>query len=242
MTAAFSFFAWLARGLALALGLLWWVPITPAAAADAQDFSAAEKLIFMGDQLRNIKAPATLGYSFKKAGALEDGFEDHVSIALAPQADGSCCLGRGEFLSGARRLELPEVENAHGNPVIVYFLEHDVREMQRLTKGQQAHFRRMIRMAIYNGAKVVDTSLRYRGQAVHGQEISISPYLDDKARPRYEKFARKRYQFLLSDEVPGGVYGIRTTMEAERTDAAPLIIEELYIDGAEPSAAAPPRS
>jgi hypothetical protein len=234
-----SFLTPLVRSVALVVGLQCAALAPPAMAADAQDFSPAEKLIFMSEQLRNVKAPATLGYSFKKAGALEDGFEDRVSIALAPQADGSCCRGRGEFLSGTRKLDLPEIEDAHANPVIVYFLEHDVREMERLTKGQQAHFRRMIRMAIYNGAKVSDATLRYRGHDVRGQEISFAPYLDDKARPRYEKFAHKRYQFLLSDEVPGGVYGIRSTMDAERTDAAPLIVEELYIDGAEPAARAP---
>ena len=226
-----------ARGGWLALGLaLTWLALSASA---AEDYSQAERLIFSSDQLHNVKPPATLGYSFKKSGALEAGYADRVSIAVAPQADGSCCIGRGEFLSGARRLTLPEVENARGNPVIVYFLEHDVRDMQRLTKGQQAHFRRMIRMAIYKGAQVSETTLRYRGREVHGQEVAITPYLDDPSRPRYEKFARKRYVFQLSDEVPGGVYGIRSSIGAENVDAPPLIVEELLIDGAEPAGSAP---
>ena len=219
-------FRWL---LALALAGL------AAAGHAAEDYSQAERLIFMSDQLRNVKPPATIGYSFSKSGALEDGFTDRVTISLAPQADGSCCIGSGEFLSGARRMALPEVENARGNPVTVFFLEHDVRDMQRLTKGQQAHFRRMIRMAIYKGAQVRDTALRYQGREVHGQEVTISPYLDDPARSRYEKFARKRYVFLLSDEVPGGVYAIRSAMSAQNADAPPLIVEELLIDGGEPA-------
>ena len=223
---------WLALGLALS-----WLPL---AAAAADDYSQAERLIFTSDQLHNVKPPATLGYAFRKSGALEDGFADRVSIAVAPQADGSCCIGRGEFLSGARRLTLPDIENAHANPVILYFLEHDVREMQRLTKGQQAHFRRMIRMAIYKGAQVSETTLRYRGRELRGQEVAIAPYLDDPVRPRFEKFARKRYVFLLSDEVPGGVYGIRSSIGAANVDAPPLIVEELLIDGAEPAAG--PRS
>jgi hypothetical protein len=225
---------WLALGLGLALT---WLALSASA---AEDYSQAERLIFSSDQLHNVKPPATLGYAFRKSGALEDGFADRVSIAVAPQADGSCCIGRGEFLSGAKRLVLPDIENAHANPVILYFLEHDVREMQRLTKGQQAHFRRMIRMAIYNGAQVTETLLRYRGRELRGHEVAITPYLDDPVRPRFEKFARKRYVFLLSDEVPGSVYGIRSSIGAENVDAPPLIVEELLIDGAEPAAG--PRS
>jgi hypothetical protein len=225
---------WLALGLGLALCGL------PLTASAAEDYSQAERLIFSSDQLHNVKPPATLGYAFRKSGALEDGFADRVSIAVAPQADGSCCVGRGEFLSGAKRLVLPDIENAHANPVILYFLEHDVREMQRLTKGQQAHFRRMIRMAIYKGAQVTETLLRYRGRELRGHEVAITPYLDDPVRPRFEKFARKRYVFLLSDEVPGSVYGIRSSIGAENVDAPPLIVEELLIDGAEPAAG--PRS
>ena len=62
-----------------------------ASAVAADDYSRAERLVFMSDQLANVKPPATLGYSFRKSGALEDGFSDRVSIALAPLADGSCC-------------------------------------------------------------------------------------------------------------------------------------------------------
>jgi hypothetical protein len=224
------------RSLAAALGVvLALASIAARSADDAKDYSPAERLIFMTDQLANVKPPARLRYSFRKSGALEEAFDDKVEIALAPQADGSCCLGHGEFLSGARQLQLPDVENAKGNPVIVYFLEHDVRDMHRLTKGQDAHFRRMIRMAIYKDAQVRDTSLRYRGRDVPGKEISIEPYTNDAQRDRFEKFARKRYVFLLSDEVPGGVYGIRSAISAQNADAPPLIVEELLIEGAEPA-------
>jgi hypothetical protein len=209
-----------------------------AQADDAPDYSPAERLIFMSDQLRNLKLPATLHYSFKKSGSLEEAFEDGVSVMLKPQADGSCCAGRGEFLSGAHKAEVPEVENAHANPVILYFLERDIGDMHRLAKGQQNYFRKRVRMAIYNGAAIQDVKLRYRGQAVAAHEVTVSPYLDDPVRTRYEKFARKRYTFWLSDAVPGGVYGIRTVMSAENGDAPPLIVEEMFIDGAEPAAAA----
>jgi hypothetical protein len=127
---------------------------------------------------------------------------------------------------------MPEVESAQGNPAILYFLERDIREMQRLTKGQPNYFRKRIRMAVYQGASVRNVTLPYRGRPVAVQEISISPYLDDPMRPRYEKLAGKTYVFLLSDAVPGGLYGIRTRIDGESAGTAPLMVEEMLVDGA----------
>jgi hypothetical protein len=199
-----------------------------------KDFSPAERLLFMTPQLKTLKPPTRLGYSFNKTGSLEEAFTDRVTLALSAKADGGgCCDAKGEFLSGARQRPLPEVSGVEGNPVILYFLEHDVREMKRLTGGSEYHFRKRLRMAIYQDAKVSDVSLRYQGRTVKGQEIVFSPFLDDPNRPRYEKFAKKDYRFLLSDAVPGGVYGIRTRIPGTEAADKPLMTEELLIDGAE---------
>jgi hypothetical protein len=218
---------------ALAFGLLATLVLPVGAQQDKKDFSQAERLLFMTNQLAELKPPTLLRYSFRKSGSMEEGFDDSVTITLSKQPDGGCCASVGEFLTGARKLNLPEVPAAEGNPVILYFLERDVREMQRLTKGSQFHFRKRIRMAVYQAATVRDVSLAFRGKTVKGTEVEISPYLDDPNRPRYEKLAGKQYVFMLSDAVPGGVYGIRTQI-AEGSQA-PLIVEELYAEGAEPA-------
>jgi len=206
---------------------------------DKKDFSAAERLLFMSNQLRTVKAPATLRYSFRKTGSLEEGFEDVVGVALSPQADGSCCAGKASFFTGPRTVQMPELEGGEGNPVTMYFLERDVREMQRLTKGSQNYFRKRIRMAIYSGAAVREASFSYKGRAVNGTEITISPYRDDPMSERYKKLDGKQYQFMLSDAVPGGVYGIRTRVDGAPGAAAPMLLEELLIDGADRAATKP---
>jgi hypothetical protein len=213
--------------------------VLPASSFAAQDFSAAEKAIFMADQLSNVRPPSTLRYSFHKAGSLEAGYDDTVAVTLSKQADGSCCASKGEFLSGERKVPLPEIDNAKANPVILYFLEHDIREMHRLTKGSENYFRKRIRMTVYQGATVVPASFRYEGKTVAGQEISFKPYLDDPNRYRYEKLADKEYRFLLSDAVPGGVLGIRTRIAAAGADVPPLLTEDMLIEGADPLAARP---
>ncbi|MBS0445431.1 MAG: hypothetical protein JSR59_05705 [Proteobacteria bacterium] len=211
--------------------------VTVAAEEGAKDYSPAERAIFMSDHLAKVHAPATLNYTFRRTGSLETAFDDKVAIQLKPAADGSCCSASGEFLSGERHLVLPDIDEAKANPVILYFLEHDVRDMQRLTKGQQGYFRKRIRMAIYDGASLRDVSLKYRGEAVAAHEIAIAPYTNDPNRSRFEKFADKQYVFTLSDAVPGGIYAIRSQVadKDKPAGAPPLIAEELLLDGAEPN-------
>ncbi|MFT3956143.1 MAG: hypothetical protein QM722_17700 [Piscinibacter sp.] len=197
----------------------------------AEDYSPAERALFMTDHFAGTKPPLTLRYGFSKAGSMEEAFTDQVAVKLSARKDGKCCMASADFLSGARRLSLPEVDEAQGNPVVLYFLERDIREMNRLTKGQQNYFRKRIRMAIYQGAQVQDVSVSYRGKTVPAREITVTPYRDDPLRARFEKLANKTYVFTLSDAVPGGVYAIRTRIDGEGADAAPLIAEEMLLDG-----------
>ena len=223
-----------AAALTLTLTLLMLLCSAAVAQPANTDFSPAERLLFVKHQLGNVKAPATLRYRFSKRGTLEPGYEDRVALLLKTGADGSCCATHTDFLSGTHALQLPDLPAAEANPVILHFLEREVREMQRLTKGSQTHFRKRIRMAVFNGATVQALALRYRGQQVQGQEIRITPFADDPNRPRYEQLALKEYRFLLSDAVPGGLYGIRTRVAAADPATPPLLLEELYLDGAEP--------
>jgi hypothetical protein len=201
---------------------------------DKPDYSQAERLLFMTPHLRSLKPPLKLGFVLKHGGTLEPGFQDRVDIALTRGPGGACCAAHVDFLNGERKLSLPDLPDAEGNPVILYFLERDIREMQRLTKGSQGHFRKQIRMAVYSGASIAPASWTYRGKPVAAQEVTINPYLEDPNRPRFEKFARKTYRFTLSDAVPGGVLGIRTQISGADGEA-PLLVDELALEGAQPA-------
>jgi hypothetical protein len=205
----------------------------------AEDYSEAERDLFIANQLSTLQPPATLRYSYRKSGSLEEGFDDTVTVTLSKQADGGCCAASAQFLTGARQVRLPDLESAQGNPVILYFLERDIHEMQRLTKGQHNYFRKRIRMAVYQGASIRTVTVPYRGGQVAGKEITISPYVDDPLRARYEKLANKQYVFTLSDSVPGGVYAMRSRIAGESTEAEPLILEEMQVDGVAATGPAP---
>ncbi len=227
----------MALALSVALGLFAPWPATHAA---ENDMSAAERAIFVDKHLGTLRPPHTLHYAFRKSGTLEEGFDDKVDVLLTAQPDGQCCAAKARFFTGARELRQPDVEGAQGNPAILYFLERDIREMERLTKGKANYFRKRIRMAVFQAASIRQTSLPYKGRAVAVQEISIAPYTDDPLRQRYDKLANKRYVFLLAPAVPGGLYGIRTRIDGDSADAPALLSEDLLIEGAEPAPKRPP--
>jgi hypothetical protein len=210
-----------------------------AQAGAATEFSAAEQALFVTNHLAKLKPSTTLHYSFRKSGSLEPGFDDKVAILLAAQPDGSCCAAAAEFLSGQRKLALPDIEAAQGNPVILYFLERDIREMQRLTKGQANYFRKRIRMAVFNAATITEVSLPYQGRTIAARQITIAPYTDDPLRARFENLVGKRYIFTLADAVPGGVLSIRTQVDAAAAGTPPLLAEEMALERQAPSAVKP---
>lgn len=202
-------------------------------ATEQKDYSAAERLLFMDSHFAHVKPPLTLRYRYTQSGTLEPGFSEPVVLNLKASPDGSCCAAHTDYLSGEHRLSLPDVPGAEGNPVILHFLERDIAEMKRLTKGSQSYFRKRIRMAVYQSASVTPVMLRWKGGDVRGREVRFSPYVDDPNASRFENLVGKTYVFLFSDAVPGGLYGIRTRVAAKDANAVPLLAESLTIDGGE---------
>jgi hypothetical protein len=205
----------------------------------ANEFSAAEQALFVTNHLSLLKPATTLHYRFRKSGSLEAGFDDKVAIALTPQPDSTCCAATADFLSGANKLALPPIEGAQGNPVILYFLERDIREMQRLTKGQPNYFRKRIRMAVAEAATITELTLPHEGRNVAAKQITITPYTNDPLRARFENLVGKRYVFTLSDAVPGGVMSIRTQVDAAVAGTPALLVDEMALERQTPTAVKP---
>ena len=189
------------------------IPVaTPARAADPSQFSVAETRLFVDDHLRGVPESRTLEYVYAKRGSLEGSIDDTARVTVGPRSGGSGRSVSVEYLTGTRRLELSEIDAANGNPVILYFLEHDIREMHRLTGGSVNYYRKRIRMALADGGRVEAGTFGIGPRRVTTVEIHISPYVDDPARSRYAKFAEKTYVFTLSDDVPGKVVELRSQL------------------------------
>jgi len=198
-----------ARGAGACLGFAIATGVLYSGAAGAQPVSPAETLLFETDHLAKMQ-PATLVYQFSKRSNLEAAFTDSVELEVT-RSKGQVHATL-HFLNGKRRRELPEIDDAHGNPVLLGFLEHDIAEMKRLTGGSVTYFRKRIRMALANGAQVTPQRITWQGKTVEGQAVRIQPYLDDPLHARFENYVRKTYTFVFSDGVPGGLYQVSTSL------------------------------
>ena len=217
------------------LGVLALAAPTAMAEEPAQPFSLAEKHLFMTDHLKNLPAKGSvISYRFIKTGSFEAPYEDKVTEEVGtpdPAGDNGRTV-KLEFLSGSHKLELPPIENAKGNPVIMGFLERDVREMNRITGGgvsQGVYYKKRLRMAMVDTKEAHPATLKWNGKDVVGEEFTLDPYKDDPARVRYARFANKTYTFVVSDQVPGGVYSIRTVMRDPEVKGKIMIEETLTL-------------
>jgi hypothetical protein len=227
--------------VAAASGVALGAPPAPAAEPPAgQAVSAAEQLLFTHAHLATVGSPRTLTYAYSAQAAASAAPADAATLALGRRADGSCCTVHGEYLSGDMAVHLPDFEDVAANPIILYFLEGEVRRLQRTTTGQSAHFRRQIRMSLATTARVTDTTVRWNGRDVPAHAVRVAPFVDDPYRARFEREAATEYVFLISDEVPGGVAALSATLPASGAASAPLERRSLVLEDPQPAPPAKP--
>lgn len=201
----------------------------------AQEISAAEKILFQTNHLQTVAGPQALRYAYVRQDSTGPGFNDQVVLDVTGKhADGTAAVS-SHFLSGEREVSLPPLDNAEGNPALLGFLERDINEMKRLTGGSTNYFRKRIRLALAEAAKVEPVSLSYAGRQVQGRKIEIQPYLNDPMQDKMPKYVAKRYVFILSDDVPGSVYQIRSTVPAGERQGAALIEETMTLSASKGS-------
>jgi hypothetical protein len=201
--------------------------------ATAQAISPAETLLFQTNHLQNVRAPLTLTYAFRKTGSLEPGFDDQVQVILTDGKPGGKPPVTIHFLSGSRQHPMAdpqgsEGKRAEGNPALLGFLERDIAEMKRLTGGSGNYFRKRIRLALAEAAQVEPTRFTWGGKQVDGRQVSIEPYRNDPMAQRFERYVPKRYTFVISPQVPGGVYRVGSTL-AGPAGGVPLMEETLTL-------------
>lgn len=199
-----------------------------AVAADGDGITAAEQRVFTDPHLAALPATATLHYDYRRHEAGQAPVRDEVVLATETDAERGRVV-RVDYLHDERHLVLPEVEGALSNPLILYFLEADVRGMRARLGGQENYFRRRIRLALAESAEVREVAIEHGGKTVQATRVAIQPYLNDELQARFKGMANKSYQFTLSPHVPGGVYQLRTVVSAATAADTPQLEEVLTL-------------
>lgn len=199
----------------------------------AQEYSEAERLLFLNNHLQKLSKPVALRYRYSKQGNLEKTAQDTAVVRIKSVGQKEGKVVQVDFLSGERKIELPATPDSTGNPILLNFLERDTREMKRLTGGSSNYFRKRIRIALMEKAQVAPTTIDFEGKKVAAKTVSIKPYADDMLRSRIGKFEQKSYSFTVSDQVPGEIYEMRSiVMDPAQKDQV-LIEETLRFSGVE---------
>lgn len=198
-----------------------------AAFAEEQPISEAENALFLSDHLRSVTGAQTVRYTFHRSGTLEQGLDDSIEVEIS-EAAGKRVL-ETRCMTGSKKLELPAVEDATGNPALMCFLERDIREMERMTGGKKWFFQKRIRLALADGPEVKPIKVRFAGKEIAAKEIRITPYAKDSLRHKFERFADKYYVFQLSDAVPGGILEVDAVIPDSAKPDGPKLVEEVMV-------------
>ncbi|WP_343671781.1 hypothetical protein [Paraburkholderia heleia] len=198
----------------------------PAHATGTGDISPAERLIFMTDHLHGVRQESELDYALLSAQPPEQGSDTVRVLVVSP----GNAKGDAQVSDHSGAVPLPNGGLAC-NPVIIYFLERDIADMERATGGKRRYFQQRVRLALAAGPKIETVTTQVGGKPVTAQQIVIQPYKDDPNAERFAQYTGKRYTFLIADTVPGQVALIRTEVPGANGDFAhPLQTRTLRFD------------
>ncbi|MDB5408518.1 MAG: hypothetical protein JWL84_3430 [Rhodospirillales bacterium] len=207
----------------------------PARAADedTRPLSPAQIALFESDHLRDIHQAAQLEYRFhhQTQGGKDDGdFDDRIALDLHPREDGGKDVWV-DFLSGPHHVAYPPLMDFHGNPILMFFLEHDVDEMRRATGAAATFFRNTIRRAFVDQAAVKTIEVERDGKSLSATEITLAPFAgDSQVATAFPALKDKQYRFVLSKAVPGQIYEITAQLPGT-AGGAPLARDSMVFAG-----------
>lgn len=192
------------------------------------EITPAEHLIFEVDHLHEVPAQTELDYAMVVAGEKAEA-PDVVRVLVASQGN-----AKGDAKVSDRGGEHPvPTSGLPCNPVVIYFLERDIAEMEALTGGQRRYFQKRVRLALAEGPQIVSATEHIGGKPVAVRQIVIQPYLHDPNAERFTRYIGKRYTFELADALPGKIALIRTEVPGPNGDFAhPVKTETLSFQAA----------
>ena len=215
----------------LAAAALW-----PAAPAVAEDGKSAAGLVFETPYLEAVEANSALTYRIEMATTDEAlfgaPFQDEVTLTVLPgPPGGKAKTAILDIMTGSRRRTIGPMREVRGNPAVMVLLEQDAFHLNRILGGQPAYFRNRIRKAFREAAAVEPVRVAYDGRELAGHKVTIHPFRDDPNPSRMREFAGQTYEFIVADQVPGGLYSIVSYVPAPVPGAARLSEQRLTLTG-----------
>lgn len=208
----------------------------PHAQEAGDDYSKEQLLLFDTPHLQNIRSAASLHYDFHQHGSQTEAIENEVTLKITGLSESGGKNLETAFLSGANGKNYA-IEDFRGNPLIMYFLEWDVAKMGRDSAISRHYFRHLMRQAFLTDAASEEITFTHGGRRIKGHKVFFEPLASKKGDDRYENYPGKRYEFVLADDIPGGIYSIATRLPGAAPQDKVLEHTEMKFSRIEPPAA-----
>ncbi len=196
---------------------------------DTQPLSPAQLALFETPHLATLQAPTRLEYDFLREEEGRDPVSDRIRLEVRPGEDAGRRDVSVEFLTGPRNLPYPLARGFRGNPLLLFALDRDARELAAATGGSMHWFRERIRRALADGAEQRPAVFDAGGTRHPATEFGIRPF---EGEPRARRFRARRYSFVMADAIPGAVGAIRS--ETPAGDGGGAIREDIVFRSATP--------
>lgn len=210
--------------------LLGWLLVLPMAQAEDSppSMSPAQIALFETPHLASIRNPLWLDYAFRREEAGQPAVTDRISLEVRHVREDGRHDVYPEFLTGERRIAYPPALGFLGNPLLLFALDRDTRELSAATGGSTNWFRGRFRMALLDHATLQHSQVTAAGQTtpVEALQVEVVPFDHERRAGRFQTL---RYVFTLSDAVPGGIVEIRSTVLG--SSASPEIVESITFAG-----------
>ena len=192
----------------------------------------AQIALFETPHLQNVSHAETLDYRFVRDGP--GGFTDRLAMHVLQVHPDSTKEVSFDFLTGARRVAYPELDNFRGNPLLLLVLERDAQEMKATLGLSATYFRNHIREAFVDRATVDAATFPLAGHPVAARIVTVRPFAADSRLEHFPTVQSKTYSFVLSDSVPGTLAEMRIEMPPDPAAGIPAFAQRITFQGVEP--------
>ncbi len=216
-------------GVLVALGLTLAAPVAAPTAAGDGTATTAEAVVFRPGFFARLRVPTTLLYRYRlESELMREPYVSRVRVEVRGQdADGTKRVWLDMF-DGPNHRRFGPVPAVDQNPVILALLQKDVATMRNLSGGAGGYFQQQIRRAFTRPPDLVEpTTVRLGDREVAATRVRLVPFRDDPAIVRFSKFRDKRYEFVVSDAVPGGLYRMVIEVPDPKRPDRPVLREVL---------------
>jgi hypothetical protein len=191
--------------------------------------SDAQLLLFETPHLAALHPPLRLDYGFLREEERREPVRDTIRLEVRASAEEGRLDVFPEFLTGPRAIRYPAAHGFRGNPLLLFALDRDSRELSAATGGSTVWFRNRIRQALAKAATTHRITMPFQGYEIEATEIVLMPFTGE---PRARRYQERRYRFVLSHAVPGWIQAIQTELPAGEEGGA--VREDISFEAAVP--------